>query len=167
MTMRATAGSRVCVSLLLLLGVGCAGAPPPPPPPPVTPAPVAEAPAPPPAPALDPRVKRQLVKDLLRDVADYYELLRYKDVERASQYVDAAGRRAYADGLWELVAAYEVQGADVQSYELYPQPDGVLAKVKVVRTLFAKRSVVPERSEVWMTWVHQGARWVLRPQERK
>jgi hypothetical protein len=121
----------------------------------------------PPAPALDPREERQLTRDLLRDVAEYHRLLRERNVEQASGYVVPEQRKAFQDDLWGLVARYRIESADVASHQLFPQPDGVMAKVKVNRTLFERNSVVPQRSEMWMTWRHQGDRWVLVPQQQK
>ncbi len=164
-------------SLCLGLGVlgwvlvvqGCAGAPvqqaPPAAPPPQAAAP---APTPPPAPALDPRVKRRLVRDLLAAVDTYYRLLQDKSVEQAAEFVPEPQRRAHLDGLWDLVAQYRIESADVQSYQLFPQADSVvMAKVRVVLTLFRRDAVVPERTELWMTWHHRDDRWELVPQEKK
>ncbi len=143
----------------------CAGAPPAVPPPP-PPAPVA-APVPAPGPAIDPREERQLVKDLLRDIAEYYRLLGEKSVERAAAYAEPEKRSALQDDLWGFVARYSIESVHVQSHQLFPQPDGVMAKVRVERTLFERGSVVPSRSEVWMTWQHRGQRWTLVPQQQK
>lgn len=153
------------VVLALALGAGgCATAPALAP----APAPAPESkPAPPPAPALDVREERQLTKDLLRDAGEYYRLLREKNVEQASIYVLPEQRKAFQDDLWEFVARYRIESADVASTQLFPQPDGVMAKMKVIRTLFEKASVVPQKSEVWMTWRRAGDRWVIVPQQKK
>ncbi|MBE0617232.1 MAG: hypothetical protein IH608_04815 [Proteobacteria bacterium] len=162
---RKTLGAPVLIALALGLA-GCATSPAPVSPTPPVSAPETK-PAPPPGPTLDPREERQLTKDLLRDVAEYYRLLREKNVEQASGYVLPEQRRAYQDDLWDFVARYRLESADVASYQLFPQPDGVMAKVKVVRTLFEKASVVPQRSELWMTWRHASDRWILVPQQKK
>jgi hypothetical protein len=60
-----------------------------------------------------------------------------------------------------------VESIQTSSYQFFPQPDGMLAKVKVTRTLFEKGSVVPHKSEVWMTWMQRGGRWLIHPQEKK
>ena len=130
--------------------------------------PAATIPAPKPALVLDPREERRLVKDLLRDVDTYHRFLKEKNVEQASQFVDPERRAAFQDDLWDLVARYKIESADVVSHQLFPQSDGaVMASVKVTRTLFARNSVSPEKSELWMSWEHRGNRWVLRPQEKK
>ncbi len=148
---------------------GCAGAPPTGPAGPK--APVVQAqPEAPPAPkeaVLDPRVERRIVGDLLRDVREYHRLLQEKNVEQASAYVEPQRRAAFQDDLWVFVASYKIESADVVSYQLFDEPDGIMAKVKVVRTLFQKHSVVPEKSELWMTWHHTDDRWVLVPQKQK
>jgi hypothetical protein len=118
-------------------------------------------------PDLDPREARQLSKDLIRDVDQYYRLLEDKNVEDASSYVDSQYRKAYQDDLWTFVATYAIESAQVVSYQFFPQVDGVMAKVKVARTLFEKGSVVPKKSEIWMTWNRKDGRWVIRPQEQK
>ncbi|RMG93206.1 MAG: hypothetical protein D6708_05625 [Candidatus Dadabacteria bacterium] len=149
---------------------GCAGVPPagePKPPAPAAEAKQPEAPPPPPVQQLDPREERRLVNELLRDVDEYHRLLKEKNVEQAAQYVEEAQRQAHIDSLWGLVARYEIVSADAASYQLFAQPDGVMAKVRVVRTLIPRHSVVPERSEVWMTWMRRGERWVLQPQAQK
>ena len=128
----------------------------------------APAPAPPPAPTLDPREERRLVKELLRDVDDYHRRLREKNVEQASLFVEPEQRPRFQDGLWDLVARYTIESADVVSYQLFPQSDNVVtASVKVMRTLFARGSVNPEKAELWMRWENRGSRWVLRPQKQK
>lgn len=131
-------------------------------PPPAVAAPAAPAPA-----ALDPREERLISKDLVRDVDQYYRLLKEKAVEEAVAYVEPAQRAAYQDELWTFVANYAIESAQVLSYQLYPQVDGVMAKVKVARTLFDKGSVVPKKSEIWMTWSRRDGRWLIRPQEQK
>lgn len=155
----------LAVALVLALGLaGCATAPAP------APAPAQPPPAKAPAlaaPVLDPREERQLTRDLLRDVAEYHRFLRERNVEQASGYVLPEQRKAFQDDLWGLVARHRVESADVASYQLFPQPDGVMAKVKVNRTLFERNSVVPQRSEMWMTWRHWGDRWILVPQQQK
>lgn len=153
------------VALVLWVG-GCAAVPAPGPAPAPAPAPVAREPAPAPT-VLDPREERQLTRDLLRDVAEYHRLLRERNVEQASGYVIPEQRKAFEDDLWGLVARYRIESADVASHQLFPQPDGIMAKVKVIRTLFERNSVVPQRSEMWMTWRRQGDRWVLVPQQQK
>lgn len=163
--------ARVLVCLCLASLAGCAGLregkqPPAPAvqatPPAATEAKAAAAPA-----ALDPREERQLSKDLIRDVEQYYRLLREKNVEEASSYVDPQYRQAYQDDLWTFVANYAIESAQVTSHQFFPQVDGVMAKVKVARTLFDKGSVVPKKSEIWMTWNRKDGRWVIRPQEQK
>ncbi len=154
-------------AVVVVLGA-CAGPPvkeaPPPPPPKVREAPK---PKPPPGQALSPREERRLVKELLRDVDNYYRLLKDKNVEQAVTYMPPEYRAKAIEDLWRFVARYQLESADVASYQLFVQPDGVLAKVRVVRTLFPKTSVIPERSEIWMTWMYTGGRWVLRPQREK
>jgi len=164
MTHRALAAGLA--AFLAAAAMGCAG-PQSPPPKPAVVAPVQPAPPPAPEHTLDPREERRLVKDLLRDVAEYYRLLREKNVEQAATYVQPEQRRAFQDGLWEFVAKYRIESADVASYQLFPQADGVMAKVRVVRTLFERASVVPEKSEIWVTWRHLGDRWTLVPQQQK
>lgn len=151
-------------------GGGCAGFPPARQAEPQAPAAEATKPEPPPAPPaaqLDPREERRFLNELLRDVDEYHRLLKEKNVEQAAQYVEEAHRQAHIDSLWDLVARYEIVSADAASYQLFAQPDGVMAKVRVVRTLIPRHSVVPERSEVWMTWLRRGERWVLQPQAKK
>ncbi|GAB4255969.1 MAG: hypothetical protein Kow0092_01630 [Deferrisomatales bacterium] len=137
--------------------------------PPPEPVPVAKAPAPAPEPApappaLDPRTERRLVKDLHRDVEEYYRLLQEKDVDRAAAYVQADRREGFKDVLWQFVATYHLQSADLVSYQLTAAPQGgAVAKVKVLRTLFEKYSVVPQKSEEWTTWEYHDGRWALRP----
>lgn len=126
------------------------------------------APAPAPSPALDPREERRLVKELLRDVDTYHQRLQEKNVEQAAMFVEPEQRAAFQDGLWDLVAQYKIESADVVSYQLFPQSDNVVtASVKVVRTVFPRGSVRPEKSELWMSWENRGPRWVLRPQQQK
>ncbi|MBI5015235.1 MAG: hypothetical protein HZB55_07055 [Deltaproteobacteria bacterium] len=120
-----------------------------------------------PASTLDPREERQLGKDLVRDVEQYFRLLKEKNVEDAAAFVDPQYRAAYQDDLWTFVANYAIESAQVESQQLFPQVDGLMAKVKVGRTLFEKGSVVPKKSEVWMTWTRKDGRWVIRPQEQK
>lgn len=157
----------MCVGIAV---AGCAGVQTPSPPPERQP-PVSttETPPPerPPVPMLDPAEERRLVRDLLRDVEEYHRLLQEKNVEQASMYVLPEYRNDAKDDLWEFVARYTVQSADPISYQLLPEPLGVVAKVKVLRTLFEKYSVEPLKSEIWMTWEHRGGRWVLRPQQQK
>ncbi|WP_025321544.1 hypothetical protein [Deferrisoma camini] len=159
-----------CVVMLALGGGGCAGLPvakttePTPEPPKVQESQPAPEPQPP---KLDPQEERRLVSDLLRDVDEYYRLLKEKNVEQAAGYVDPEHRQEHIDSLWEFAARYEIVSADVASYQLFAQPDGVLAKVRVVRVLLPRHSVMPERSEVWMTWLRVGERWVLQPQRQK
>ncbi len=159
-----------CVVMLALGGAGCAGLPVGKTTEPSAEPPKAEKTQPAPAPAapqLDPQEERRLVSDLLRHVDEYYRLLKEKNVEQAAGYVDPEHRQQHIDSLWEFVARYEIVSADVASYQLFAQPDGVLAKVRVVRVLLPRHSVVPERSEVWMTWLRVGERWVLQPQRQK
>jgi hypothetical protein len=120
-----------------------------------------------PGPTLDLREERQLTKDLVRDVDQYFRLLKEKNVEDAAAFVDSQYRAAYQDELWTFVANYAIESAQVESQQLFPQVDGLMAKVKVGRTLFEKGSVVPRKSEVWMTWTRKDGRWVIRPQEQK
>lgn len=134
---------------------------------PVPPPPREAKPAEPAAAALDPREERRIAKELVRDVEDYHKRLKEKSVEEAAAYVDPEYRKGYQDELWSFVAAYAIESAQVASYQLFPQADGVLAKVKVGRTLFEKGSVTPQKSEVWMTWLRRSDRWVIRPQEQK
>jgi hypothetical protein len=162
----------ICFGILALglLVIGCAPMAPrekpvqpevvAPPPEPVKPPPL-------PASTLDPREERRIVNQLLQDVEEYHRLLQEKNAERAAAYVDLERRPAYQDELWEFVARYKIESADVMSYELFPQPGVITAKVKVLRTLFRKRSVKPERSEHWMTWEYRQGRWVLLPQLQK
>lgn len=149
---------------VLALGLlACAAAPPSVPPPPPPP-PAATEPAP--VEALDPREERQLVKDLVRDVEEYYRLVGEKSVERAAAYAEPEKRGPLQETLWDFVARYTLESVHVAGYQLFPQPDGLLAKVRVERTVFEKGSVVPERSEVWMTWQHRGQRWIVIPLAR-
>ena len=128
----------------------------------------APAPAPPaPQAPLDVRDERRLTKDLLRDVEAYYRLLQEKNVEEAANYVDPQYRQAYQNELWTFVANYKIESTQVLSQQLFPQPDGVMAKVRVARTLFEKTSVTPKKSEIWMTWMQRDGRWLIRPQEQK
>lgn len=136
--------------------------------------PAVTAPAPAPAPTpkptvtLDPREERRLVKELLSDVETYHRRLQEKNVEQASQFVEPGQREAFQNDLWDLVARYKLESADVVSYQLFPESDKVVtASVKVMRTMFARGSVKPEKSELWMRWENRGARWVLRPQKQK
>jgi hypothetical protein len=172
--MRPTAWFTFLGILVLVLGlVGCGGVAPREQPAETAPAAAApevvqpKPPPPPPLAVLDQREKRRLTSELLRDVAEYYRLLQEKNVEQASAYVDLENRKDFQDDLWGFVARYKIESADVASYQLYPQLDLVMAKVKVVRTLFEKHSVKPERSEHWMTWEHRQHRWVLLPQRQK
>lgn len=135
-------------------------------------APTVTTPAPAPAPApsvtLDPREERRLIKELMNDVETYHRLLQEKNVEQASQFVEPGQREAFQNDLWDLVARYKLESADVVSYQLFPESDKVVtASVKVMRTMFARGSVKPEKSELWMRWENRGARWVLRPQKQK
>ncbi len=158
-------------TVILAAYVGCAGAPVkqtgPAQPPPERVQAAKKAPEPPPPPALDPREKRRLVRELLRDVEEYHRLLKEKNVEQAVTFFPPDVRDRVIDDLWLFVGRYHLETADVASYQLFVQPDGVLAKVRVVRTLFPKNSVTPERSEIWMTWHRTGERWVLQPQKQK
>jgi hypothetical protein len=58
------------------------------------------------------------------------------------------------------------RSTQVLSHQLFPQPDGVMAKVRVSRTVFERASVVPKKSEVWMTWMPPDGRCRIRPQEQ-
>ena len=169
-----TLGTVVGATLLCLALVGCATVPsggkPAPGTAPAKAPVVAPTPAPAPAPSanLDPREERRLVKELLRDVEAYHRRLQEKDVEQAAMFVAPEHRPAFQDGLWDLVARYKIESADVVSYQLFPQSDNVVtASVKVMRTLFARGSVKPEKAELWMSWENRGPRWVLRPQQQK
>ncbi|MDF1556097.1 MAG: hypothetical protein P1P84_23705 [Deferrisomatales bacterium] len=169
-----TLGTVFGAALLCLAMVGCATLPSGGKPAPAAAAAKAPAVAPTPTPAsvpaltLDPREERRLVKELLRDVDAYHRRLQEKDVEQAAMFVEPEQRPAFQDGLWDLVARYKIESADVVSYQLFPQSDNVVtASVKVMRTLFARNSVKPEKSELWMSWENRGPRWVLRPQKQK
>lgn len=116
---------------------------------------------------LDPREERRLTKELGRDVDDYYRLLREKNLDGALAYVDPRFQKGFLDELWAFTAAYTVEGIQALNFQFRSQADGLSAKVKVARTLFQKTSVVPERSEVSMTWVHRGNRWLFQPTEKK
>jgi hypothetical protein len=141
--------------------LGCAPAQAPRPAP-EAPKPVAEAPRPP-EPALDPRVARQLSNELVRDVTEYYRLLKEKRVEQATAYASMDRRQALQDELWGFVARYTLSSADIATHELHPTANTVVGKVKVYLTLFGRDSVVPERTEAWTTWEHRQGRWVLLP----
>lgn len=117
-----------------------------------------------PAASLDPQAERRLVKDLVRDVDEYHRLVREKNVDQASFFVVPERRPGFKDELWEFVARYKLESASVASYQLLPRAGGVTGKVKVSRTVFEKASVVPQKSEVWMTWEHLGDGWVLQPE---
>jgi hypothetical protein len=103
----------------------------------------------------------------VRDVEEYHKRLKEKSVEEAAGYVEEQYRKAYQDALWSFVAAHAIESAHVVSYQLFPQVDGVMAKVKVARTIFEKGSVIPQKSETWMTWIRRGDRWTILPQEQK
>ncbi len=132
---------------------------------PAAPAPVAApSAAPDAAAALDPQAERRLVKDLVRDVDEYHRLVREKNVDQASFFVAPERRPLFKDELWEFVARYKLESAVVASYQLFPRAGGFTGKVKVSRTVFEKASVVPQKTEAWMTWEHLGDRWVLQPE---
>lgn len=112
--------------------------------------------------------EQKLSKELLKKIAEYYELLEDKYVEKASLFVKEEHRAKFVDDLWEFVANYKVQSADVVSYQLHPQADGVvLGQAKVMRTLFKTNEITPTRQPIYMMWEYDGAKWYLRPQVEK
>lgn len=128
---------------------------------------LASAPAPEPQAPLDPADERRMAKELVRDVDEFHRFLRDKNVEQASSFVDPERRKAFQDELWDFASRFKLEAADVASYQFLPGANGVTAKVKVLRTLFEKNSVVPKRVEVWMTWALRSGRWVLEPDPKK
>jgi len=118
--------------------------------------------------ALDRGEEQRLSKALVARITNYYTLLEDKQVEKASMFVREEHRAKFVDDLWDFVAKYKIQSADIVSYQLHPQADGlILAQAKVMRTLFKHNEITPARQPIYMMWEYDGSQWLLRPQVEK
>jgi len=117
---------------------------------------------------LDRGEEQRLSKSLVQRITTYYNLLEDKQVEKASMFVREEHRAKFVDDLWDFVAKFKIQSADIVSYQLHPQADGlILAQAKVMRTLFKHNEITPTRQPIYMMWEHDGTQWLLRPQVEK
>lgn len=117
---------------------------------------------------LDRGEEQRLSKSLVARITTYYNLLEDKEVEKASMFVREEHRAKFVDDLWDFVAKYKIQSADIVSYQLHPQADGlIIAQAKVMRTLFKHNEITPARQPIYMMWEYDGSQWLLRPQVEK
>lgn len=157
--------AMLCVSLLLVLS-GCASP---------EAARVEEKPAAPavaqpkakeqkPSPTVvDIQTRRQLEKELERDVSSYFKLITERNVDGAVRHVHPDAKTSVQNDLWQLLADYNVENFEVISKAVDFEGKSPKAAVRTVLIVYQKNVVSPQRKEIGTNWVRQDDQWLIRP----
>lgn len=128
-----------------------------------------EPPAPPAKPQLtleDIQARRQIEKELERDVETYYGDLKDRNVEKAVEMTTPAAREALKKQLWEFNAQYTVETFDLKEKKIDFDKKPFRADVSMLLTIYEIRSVSPKKMPVASRWQYAGGNWLILPSDK-
>ena len=109
------------------------------------------------------QTKRQLERELDRDVTGYHKKLVERNVDDALEYVIPEARAAKQADLWQFFSEYSVENFEIVQKDIDFKASSPRAVVKASLIVYQKNVVNPQRKEQVSTWVRIGDKWFLQP----
>jgi len=128
-----------------------------------------KAPEPPPPPAKpqltleDIQARRQVEKELERDVDAFYGYVKDRNVEKAVEMTPGANGEALKRQLWDFSAQYSVETYDLKDKKIDFDKKPYRAELSILLTVYENRSVTPKKMPVVSRWEYADGNWLILP----
>jgi len=109
------------------------------------------------------QARRQMEKELERDIGDYYALVKDRNVEKAVEMAPTDKQEALQTQLWQFIADFSVESFDLTDKKIDYAAKPPKANVNIVLTVYEARSVTPKKTPVSSQWLYNGGHWYILP----
>jgi hypothetical protein len=107
--------------------------------------------------------RRQIEKELERDVETYYNLVKDRNVEKALESVVTNEQEKVQAELWQFISQFTIENFDIKEKKIDFDAKPYKADVTVSLTVYEARTVSPKKKPVSSRWQYAGGRWLVRP----